>query len=292
MRRQGAAAGGEGAGHNGWTQYSRLCRAAGVDRLYLVLTFDCDTDGDIDVARELDRDLRARDIRAGYAVPSAQLRRSPDVWREVASHGAEFLNHGSRAHAELHDGQYRPVTFYERLSEAEVVADIEAGHNDVCQVIGAAPQGFRAPHFGSFQQPHQLDLVYRTLRRLGYTYASTTLPARALEEGPVIDEDGVVEIPTFGSYRHPQTLLDSWTYLTDRVQYVLGDEYGDLFVETVRTLTETGMPGLLVYYADPSHVYGQQPFARALDAIARYRVPSLLGREVVRRFRALGRRSG
>jgi peptidoglycan/xylan/chitin deacetylase (PgdA/CDA1 family) len=266
-------------------QYAARCRAAGVDRLHLVLTFDCDTDGDIDVVRDLDRDLRARGIRAGYAVPGAQLHRSPGVWREVASHGAEFLNHGSRPHAEFREGRYWPVTFYERLTESEVVTDIEAGHRSVRETTGAAPEGFRAPHFGSFQEKPQLDLVYRTLRRLGYTYASTTMPSLDLERGPVVDVGGLVEIPTMGSYRHPLTLLDSWTYLTDRVHYALADEYGELFVETVQRMTEAGIPGLLVYYADPSHVYGQKPFERALDAIARYKVPSLQGRDVVRRFR-------
>lgn len=268
-------------------RYVAKCRAAGVDRLYLLLTFDCDTDGDIDVVRELDADLRRRDIPAGYAVPGFQLQKAPDTWRAVADRGSEFLNHGGRAHAEFRDGRYWPVTFYERLSEGEVVADIELGHRIVCDVTGVAPVGFRAPHFGSFQQPADLALIYRTLKPLGYTYGSTTTPALALDRGPVVDMGGIAELPTMGSYRNPTTLLDSWTYLTDRVHYTLGDEYAELFEETVRRMTEEGLPGILTYYADPSHVYGQPPFARALDAIARFQVPSLTGREAVRRFRAV-----
>lgn len=268
-------------------RYSALCRLAGVDRLYLLLTFDCDTDGDIDVVRDLDRDLRRRGIRAGYAVPGVQLAKGAEAWRAVADLGAEFLNHGGRAHAEFRDGRYWPVTFYDKLSEEEVASDIDAGHRLVCDVIGSAPEGFRAPHFGSFQSPGQLELLYSVLRPLGYSYCSTTTPALALSRGPVVDMNDITEVPTMGSYRNPTTLLDSWTYLSDRTNYALSDEYGDLFAETVTRMTEEGLPGILTYYADPSHVMGQAPFERALDIIGQYRVPSLQGREAIRRFRAI-----
>ncbi len=266
--------------------YGELARAAGVDRLYLLLTFDCDTDGDIQAAGDLDRDLGRRGIAAGYAVPGAQLEKGADAWRRVAARGAEFLNHGGCAHAEFRDGRYWPVTFYDQLDRDAVVADIQLGDRAVRAVIGAAPRGFRAPHFGSFQAPDQLALVYDTVRGLDYTYCSTTTPATALSKGPVVNVGGgLTELPTLGSYRNPTTLLDSWTYLADRTNYALGDEYFELFAETIRRMTDEAIPGLLTYYADPSHVLGQKPFERALDTIAQYRVPTLLGRDAVTKFR-------
>lgn len=269
-------------------RYAELSAAAGVDRLYLILTFDCDTDGDITVVGDLDRDLRRRGIVAGYAVPGAQLEKGAAAWRAVADRGAEFLNHGGRAHAEFRDGRYWPATFYEQLGPADVAEDIRLGDRLVREVVGRAPQGFRAPHFGSFQNPDQLDLIYRTVQPLGYTYCSTTTPATALARGPVVNGGhGIVELPTMGSYRNPTTLLDSWTYLTDRTNYALGDEYYELFAETVERMTAERLPGLLTYYADPSHVFGQRPFERALDVIARHHVPSLLGRDAVRKFTPL-----
>jgi peptidoglycan/xylan/chitin deacetylase (PgdA/CDA1 family) len=269
-------------------RYGALCRACGIDRLYLLLTFDCDTDGDIDVVGELDRDLRRRGVAAGYAVPGVQLQKGATAWRRVADLGAEFLNHGGRAHAEFRDGRYWPATFYEQLPSTEVVADIHEGDRLVREIIGRPAEGFRAPHFGSFQAPEQLDLIYGTVGQLGYRYCSTTIPAVALDRGPLVRTDhGVVEVPTLGSYRYPPTLLDSWTYLTDRVHYTLGEEYYELFEETVRVMSERRLPGLLTYYADPSHVFGQAPFERALDVIGKYQVPSLLGRDVVRRFKPI-----
>jgi peptidoglycan/xylan/chitin deacetylase (PgdA/CDA1 family) len=270
-----------------WAAYGERARAAGVDRLYLLLTFDCDTDLDIAAAPQLARELGSRGIKAGYAVPGAQLRKSPEVWRGIAGGGSEFLNHGDRAHAEFRDGRYWPMTFYEKLSEAEVVADIEAGDRAVREVTGTAATGFRAPHFGSFQEPDQLDLLYRTVRRLGYRYCSTTTPALALSRGPVVKMNDIVELPTLGSYRHPTTLLDSWTYLTDRVNYTLGDTYAELFVETIQQMSRENIPGILTYYGDPSHVTGMKPFATVLDAIVRHGIPSLHGREAIDRFVAV-----
>ncbi len=268
-------------------RYGELSRSAGVDRLYLLLTFDCDTDGDIDVVQGMDRDLRTRGIRAGYAVPGVQLEKGADTWRQLAESGCEFLNHGGRAHTAWRGDRHWPVTFYDQLSPDDVIADINDGHRSVCQVTGTTPKGFRAPHFGSFQNADQLDLLYRTLRPLGYSYCSTTLPSMGLSRGPIVDMGGITELPTMGSYRYPATLLDSWTYLTNRANYVLGDEYYELFAETVARMTNEGIPGILTYYADPSHVVGQKPFERVLDAVSKFGLPSLHGRDAVQRFRRL-----
>lgn len=258
-----------------FARYDALARRAGFDRLHLFLSFDCDTDEDFAVAEGLDAELRRRGIEPSYAVPGAQLRKGDTIWSRLAARGAHFLNHGGRAHAAWQGDRYHPVTFYEKLSPAEVVADIEQGHRDVCEVTGRAPSGFRAPHFGSFQAPEQLALVHGTARRLGYRYCSTTLPSLALAEGPVVARDGLYEIPLFGSWHAPTTILDSWTYLSDRRRYALDETYHALFAETVERLLAADVAGLLSYYADPSHVAGQAPFARVLDLLERHRIPSL-----------------
>lgn len=271
-----------------WSTYAAMAKACGVDRVYLLLTFDCDTDLDINIVGELDRQLRSKGIKAGYAVPGAQLRKSPETWRAVAERGSEFLNHGDRAHAEFRDGRYWPATFYEKLSPSDVVSDIEAADRTIRELTGADPVGFRAPHFGSFQSPEQLELIYRTVRPLGYRYCSTTTPALALARGPVVDMGGgMIELPTLGSHRNPTTLLDSWTYLTDRVNYALGDEYADLFIETIDRMTADRIPAILTYYGDPSHVFGQRPFERVLDALLRAGIPSLHGRDAVQMFKPI-----
>ena len=261
--------------------YAARARAQGLDRLLLYLTFDCDTDEDAAAALELDPWLRSRGIRAAYAVPGAQLTGAAASYRRLNAAGAEFLNHGYRPHAEWRQDCYVPITFYDQLAAGDVEADIRKAHATVSEVLGNVPRGFRAPHFGSFQAPHQLELIYRTVRELGYIYCSTTVPQAALDRGPVIDCGGVYEIPLFGSYLAPTAILDSWTYLEDRKTFRLGTEYFDLFRDTVSFMLERNLPGVLAYYADPAHVIGQKPFFDAMDIIVRQNIPSVTAEELI-----------
>jgi len=261
--------------------YAAKARAQGFDRLLLYLTFDCDTDEDAAAALELDPWLRSRGIRGAYAVPATQLVRARDAYRRLAEAGAEFLNHGYVPHAEWREDRYVPITFYDQLPAAEVVADIRRAHAAVAETVGRTPRGFRAPHFGSFQGSEQLALIYWTARELGYLYCTTTVPQAALDHGPVIDRGGMYEIPLFGSRYSPTSILDSWSYLEDRKRFRLGGEYFDLFRDTLRFMLDHDLPGVLAYYVDPAHVIGQKPFLDAMEMITQQRVPSVTADEVI-----------
>lgn len=261
--------------------YSMKARARGIEELLLYLTFDCDTDQDAEAALELDPWLRQRGIRAAYAVPGAQLERASKAYRRLHAAGATFFNHGAKPHAEWHGDHYVPITFYDQWTPDEVVEDIRRAHSIVTEVIGEAPTGFRAPHFGSYQQPEQLAVVYGAARKLGYRYCSTTIPQVGLDHGPLVDRDGLIEIPLFGSYLAPTTILDSWTYLEDRKTYRLGRQYFDLFRDTVEYMQGHRLPGVLAYYADPAHVIGQKPFLDAMELIVAKGIPSVTADELI-----------
>lgn len=261
--------------------YAAKAQAQGFDGLVLYLTFDCDTDEDAAAALQLDPWLRSRGIHAAYAVPGAQLERAADSYRWLKQGGAAFLNHGYQPHAQWQEDRYVPVTFYEQMCVAEVEADIRRGHETATALLGEAPRGFRAPHFGSFQSPEQLALIYRVARDLGYLYCSTTIPQVALDHGPMVARDGVFELPLFGSYLAPTTILDSWTYLEDRKAFRLGQAYFELFRDTVDYMQTNGLSGVLAYYADPAHVIGQQPFLDAMELIAERGIASVTAEEVV-----------
>lgn len=261
--------------------YTQAARRVGINQLYLFLSFDCDTDLDADVAEELNGFLAAHGIKATYAVPGAQLEKAADVYGRLARSGAEFMNHGGLPHAEWREDRWVGISFYDTMTTEAVVADIRRGHEIVSTVTGVSPKGFRAPHFGCFQKPEQIELMHRTAASLGYGYCSTTIPALGLANGPAYPSFGVVEFPCFGSVRNPETILDSWTYLTDRVNYSLGDEYYLLLEETVNTMLDRGMPGVLTWYGDPCHVLDQAPFVRAVELLARKKVTSVMGQQLL-----------
>lgn len=261
--------------------YFQRSSACGLRGLTLFLSFDCDTDWDIDVVAELDAFLKERNILPTYAVPGAQLQKGRAVYAALANSGREFMNHGALPHAEWRDDQYVPVTFYQEMTRDEVVADIELGHQIVTDVTGTQPRGFRAPHFGGFQDDEDLELIYRTIAKLQYAYASTTVPDKALINGPAWRVGQIMELPTSGSARFPHLILDTWTQLSDRRRYALSESYYELFAETIECFTRAGKAALLTWYGDPSHAWGQTAFLKAMDLIAERAVPSVSGSEAV-----------
>lgn len=256
-----------------------LARRAGFDDLYLFLSFDCDTDEDIQASLEIHKFLSGLGIKMTMAVPGVQLQNGASAYGSLAAQGVEFMNHGFLPHAAWSEDRYVSTTFYGDMSTDEVEADIREGHAAVANVLGRPSVGFRAPHFGMFKEPEQLALIYRVVRELGYRYCSTTIPSVGHAKGPAFDVGGLFELPAFGSAAAPTTILDSWTYLTNRQHYTLGDSYCELMTETVDTLREHHIPALLTWYADPSHVVGQTSFRRAMEHIANSNIPSLSGLE-------------
>lgn len=262
-----------------YERYSAAGHEQGLAGVKLFLSFDCDTDLDFSATLEVMRFLNALGIKATYAVPGVQIEKGAETYRKVAASGAEFMNHGYLPHTAWGEDRYVSTTWYHEMSESDVEADIIRGDETIRTVLGLVPSGFRAPHFGHFSEPHQLELVHRAARRLGYSYCSTTLPEFGLARGPLVDVDGLVELPTLGSTVAPTSVLDSWTYLTDRRVYALGEDYAALMCETVDHFVDAGGPALLTWYGDPSHVAGQQPFERAMQHIAGKGIESLYGRE-------------
>lgn len=248
-----------------WTPYTRKAKAAGFDRLYLTLSFDCDTDEDIPAAERIHEWLKVRGAAGVFAVPGVQLMKGADVFRQMAAEGAEFINHGAAAHTEWRENRYWSVNFYDQLSRETVERDIRTGHEIVTRVTGTAPAGFRAPHFGHFQEPEQLAWLYGLLRELGYRYASTTLPRFLLAHGPCAPVDGLVEFPVTGTYSKPLNLFDSWGRLVSYDEPHLKPSYFDDFVGLVDRLQASKTVGLINHYVDPAHVVKGGYFFRAIQ---------------------------
>jgi hypothetical protein len=250
-----------------WARYSRRARRLGLKRLYVLLSFDCDTAEDAAAAEELHQWLRQRDFKAAYAVPGVELEQHATEYARIAAAGGEFINHGWLPHAEWHADRYRSCTFYHEMSHAEIERDVRQGHEAVARVAGRAPIGFRTPHFGLFHEPAQLEFLHGLLNALGYRFSTSTLPRLAARLGPVSRMHGLFEAPLSGSFAAPLDLFDSWSFVDASGRRVT-DRYADVLVETVDALTARGCCGVLNYYADPAHVAGN---ARYFDALARLR---------------------
>ena len=219
--------------------------------------------------------MRERGMKATFAVPGEQLEQGADIYRELANQGADFINHGALPHTEFRDGRYWSITFYNKMEPEAVVEDIKKGHEIVLDVIGKAPKGFRAPHFGHYQNQQQLRLIYDTLRPMNYRYATTTIPAVTSRYGPVGIVDGIFELPLTGTFYWPWRILDSWGKLESFHQPKITAEYAHLLTQTVDRLQTTSVPALLNYYVDPAHVYQSKSFYQALEYLHHQKIPML-----------------
>ena len=261
--------------------HARLARRAGIDGIYMVLSFDCDTTEDTEVAPALHRELLELGVTAAYAVPGRLLREGGDAYREIAATGAEFLNHGHEDHAEWSDDLGRWVSrwFYDELSPAEIRADVVRGHADVGDTVGRDPEGFRAPHFGTFQRPENLRSLHALLRELGYRYSSSTVPLHGFRDGPVSERFGLLELPVSGAASAPLTILDSWGCFAAPDRFWGPPDYEREARGLADAVASAGA-GVINCYADPSHVAGRPEFMAAVEAWRRVAQP-LTPRELV-----------
>ncbi len=267
-----------------WQWYSYQARTQGFDRLYLTLSFDCDTRQDIEAAEGLHVWLSEHNIKTTFAVPGAQLEEGAMVYRSLAKMGADFINHGAKSHTTWKSDHYESSAFYDLMSPQEVIDDIRKGHEIVKRVLGKPPRGFRGPHFGKFQEKWQLDLIYSTIKSLNYTYATTTVPLYSLIHGPAGQAAGLYEFPLSGSAQAPVSILDSYTYLISSRERIATDDYGIALMRTVERLLAWNICGLLNIYVDPSHVINNDLFFDAMEYIVERGVPSLQYPDVISRI--------
>lgn len=248
-----------------FARYARLARRAGLDRVWLVLSFDCDTPQDAAVAWDVHERLMGLGVCPVYAVPGELLRNAADVYGRIAATGAEFINHGDRMHAFFDEqaGHWASSFFYDQQPREALREDVLGGDRTVREVIGRAPRGFRTPHFGTFQAVEQLRWLHGVLGELDYRFSSSTVPAWGFREGPVFDRFGRPELPVSGGGEAPLSILDTWSCFEapDRVRTPA--DYEREAAALGAALADAGA-GVLNVYGDPSHVHGRDEFFRAV----------------------------
>jgi hypothetical protein len=259
-------------------RHARLARRAGLDRVQLVLSFDCDTDEDARVVADVHRRLGELGVVPTYAVPGSQLTRARETYGALASSGAEFVNHGGTEHTYFdHElGRYASCFFYDTLDAETIRRDVEEGHALVAEVAGRAPEGFRTPHFGTYARPRQLRYLHGILRDLGYRFSTSTTPRLGFRDGPVSRRYDLPELPVTGSPDAPFEILDTWAFFAAPDRARTPAEY----LSQARTLA-TGLAragaGLINVYGDPVHVHDRPEFFAAVEAWAEVAEPISYG---------------
>ena len=242
-------------------RYTSLARKAGFKKLFLVLSLDCDTEEDIAVAGEIHFRLVDMGIKPVYAVPGELLQRGEKVYRHIRDAGGEFINHGYTGHTyfDVAKKRYASCFFYDQLTREQVRKDIILGDACLKEVLGVAAEGFRAPHFGTFQQPAQLHFLHSVLCELKYQFSTSTVPFFSFRHGPVFEHFGLPEVPVSGRGSRPFAILDSWACFAASDRQLTPEDYATEGAAAAELYRDAGV-GLLNYYVDPSHIHDQEAF--------------------------------
>ncbi|TSA09149.1 MAG: polysaccharide deacetylase [Deltaproteobacteria bacterium] len=253
------------------SRYLQLARRQGLGRASFILSFDCDTDFDLEVVESVHARVTELGISPVYAVPGQLLEKGRTQYMRIAASGAEFLNHGYFRHCSYdpQTGSYLSSFFYDQLPRATVQEDIHRGHQAHLAIMGRTPLGFRAPHFGTFQAPENLRFLHDILMGMGYLYSSSTVPLYGFRRGPATEiGSNFYEIPVSGCYDRPCSILDSWSFRFAPERQVNDNDYVKQFIKMINFFMRPGAVGLLNCYADPSQVYDWPEFFECLQIAA------------------------
>ena len=232
----------------------------------IILSFDCDTEKDFEVVLPLDEWLKRRNIPTVYAVPGELLEKGISYYRQLSQSGSEFINHGYKSHSYFSKGNYYSSLFYHELGPEDIRNDILQGHQCIVRLLGTEPQGFRTPHFGAFQNPVQLGLLYSILKELNYTFSSSTVPLKYFTSGiPYTAPHGIIEFPVTGCFDYPLAILDSFSFRFAKGRTFEPEEYAVQFKKTIDCYIQSKKNIVLNYYADPSQVYDFDEFYRSME---------------------------
>ncbi len=250
-------------------EYSERSAKNGIKKRYFVISFDCDTLGDIKVAGEITDRLFGMGIVPVMAVPGELLMQGQDVYRAIYDKGAEFLNHGYKTHSVKTAEGYDSTYDYKDVSFAEVKEDVVKGHKTIEEILGAAPNGFRTPHFGNFQKKKQLEFLYGVLKSLNYSYSTSTIPYFGLKRGAAYKTGGLLEIPISGMAGEPLRIFDSIFYFDGETDALRAEEYKEEGFAIADSYEKYTNSCIINIYADPSQIYGNEEFFSVMEKMSK-----------------------
>lgn len=207
------------------------------------LSFDCDLPEDITSHAWLLERLKEYELHGSFACIGKYVEMFPAEHRLLANAGHEIINHtySHPSHRLLNPDQRFRV-----LSDDQLKEEVSRAHEIIENIIGVAPVGFRAPHFGGLHT----NRVYPILREMGYRYSSSTIGTRTPALGAPFKFGGIWEIPLSPNPKTVFGCLETWgLYRADPAQYQDKQEFLALLDEVLTA--GIASRAFLNFYLDP-----------------------------------------
>jgi hypothetical protein len=253
-----------------WNKYFQHVNNLNLFRSAFILSFDCDSEEDYKVVKEMNIRLSDMGIKSTFAVPVQLLKRGESEYQYLQDYGSVFINHGYRKHTfwDLVNNVNASSFFYDKIPSAVWQEDIFLADEYLKNFSSRPIEGFRTPHFGTFQNEYQLNELHEQLIKYGYLYSSSTTPTYLMQNGFTSEKHGLIEIPVTGSFKKPITILDSWNYFKSPIRKHTPEDYLENILGFLGMIKK-GHKIFLNLYADPSHVAHSEIFYIAMSLLAK-----------------------
>ena len=242
-----------------------------------LLSFDCDTQKDINSLEKLIKKLNFINFKVVLAIPGELVQNNFELIKKLNNnYSIEFLNHGYYLHTNFNDEEksYKPIFSYEKKNIEFIKKDIELAHNLFKDKLNINLIGFRAPHFGDISY-NKKKKIYKYLKKLGYSYSSSSIYDLAFLKGAIFILEGITEISVTGCADNPILMLDSWSFLKiNNEKLILSPNY---FVELkkLQDVLDNKNFNFVNIYADPSHVIENDVFFENLKKFSKLNLLNL-----------------
>ena len=237
-----------------------------LDSSVFFVSFDFETQKDINLIEVLTNKLIKSDIIPYYAVPGELIKENKEIFRKI-SKKCIIINHGYKVHTEFDkiQNKNKSIISYCDFNKNEIVKDITEGHEAIKNFCNQVPKIFRTPHFGEYSENKSLDFIHNILNDLNYAYSSSTAPIYSLIKSPIFKNKNISEMCSSAFIEDPFQIIDSWSIMHSNLNY------HNLFAEFKKTLNiMEAYKFFFNVYFDPSDIIEENIFFEHLSYFSKF----------------------
>ncbi len=235
---------------------------------HFIVSFDFETQRDIDVISKLTEKLLKINIVPFYAIPGELILKNLVLIKNL-SNTITFINHGFKTHTKYCAKTKRNYSSYCYVNKPknEIFADIKKADYIFKKNLKKECNIFRTPHFGEFCEKNNMNIIYKIVSELGYKVSLSTSPIYSLINYPIYYKKDIMEIPCNAYIKNPRQIIDSWSLNNDNLKII------DMVNELKKYLKNMNINNLLLNtYFDPSDIINENSFFSAIAQLAKYQV--------------------
>ncbi len=230
------------------------------------LSFDFETQRDINHIELLTTKLLKSNIKPYYAIPGELIKNNHKIFRKVCNK-VTFINHGYKVHTKYCDIKKRNYSLfsYSKLNKQEIQIDIRKGHEMINNFCNQTSTIFRTPHFGEYAETGNMKYIYEIIKELGYKFSSSTPPIYSMIEAPIFSKNNIYELTSSSYVENPLQIIDSWSIFDSKLNF--NDLNNEL--KKFKILLDSSNLFLNIYF-DPSDIIDKKILFDRFSDLAKY----------------------